>query len=686
MTNVGHAPRRLRSLSAAAAMLVVAAFTAAIPSGPASAFPTGWVTLEGHGYGHGHGMGQWGALGYALDRTGYQSILDHYYGGTTLGTLSAGQAATKVRVAITENDGNTVIVTSGSAFDVSVASLDVGAGRAVLMSPAGGGRWDLRVGPSCAGPWPATPTRSGVSDPTANPDQDPGLGDPSTSSKALQLCQGGGNLTVRGSIEALYNSLGEERTVNIVPLEQYVSGVVPNESPAGWGTVGQPGPQGRPWGFQELEAQAVAARSYVMSGLGTWGGYADICDLECQTYRGNANESALTDLAVSDTAGQVMKFPGGAVAATEYSASTGGYTAPGAFPAVPDAGDSVCVPGACNPDHTWTVSIPVSTIEATWPTLGTLESVDITGRNGDGDWGGRVTAMTLVGSERNVSLSGDDFAGALGLRSDWFTTNPTTVGSGSTSGTSVGGPVVGMAASPSGAGYRLAGANGGVAVFGDARFLGSAASADLAQPVVGMADTPDGKGYWLDASDGGIFSYGDAKFYGSTGNLTLNKPMVGMASTRDGKGYWLVASDGGIFAFGDAGFYGSTGAMTLNEPVVGMASTPDGKGYWLVASDGGIFAFGDAGFYGSTGAMTLNKPVVGMASTPDGKGYWLVASDGGIFAFGDAGFYGSTGDITLNEPVVGMASAPDGKGYWLVASDGGVFCFGDAKFYGSAAG
>ena len=44
--------------------------------------------------------------------------------------------------------------------------------------------------------------------------------------------------------------------------------------------------------------------------------------------------------------------------------------------------------------------MPVSTIDATWPQLGTLESISITGRNGDGEWGGRVTAMTLIGTDR----------------------------------------------------------------------------------------------------------------------------------------------------------------------------------------------------------------------------------------------------------------------------------------------
>jgi len=48
--------------------------------------------------------------------------------------------------------------------------------------------------------------------------------------------------------------------------------------------------------------------------------------------------------------------------------------------------------------------------------------------------------------------------------------------------------------------------------------------------VVGMAATPSGNGYWLVAADGGIFSYGDAAFDGSAGGLALNKPILGMAA------------------------------------------------------------------------------------------------------------------------------------------------------------
>jgi len=234
-----------------------------------------------------------------------------------------------------------------------------------------------------------------------------------------------------------------------------------------------------------------------------------------------------------------------------------------------------------------------------------------------------------------------------------------------------------------GDGYRFVASDGGVFDFGDAGFHGSTGGTHLNAPVVGMADTPSTNGYWLVASDGGIFNYGDAGFFGSMGARHLNKPVVGMAAAPGGGGYWLVASDGGIFSFGNAPFFGSTGSIHLNEPIVGMAATPDGRGYWLVASDGGIFAYGDAQFYGSTGSLRLNSPVVGMAAGPGGTGYWLVAADGGIFSYGSVQFYGSAGSLHLNQPVVGMATGPKSGGYWLVAADGGVFSYGNALFYGS---
>ncbi|MGO9854462.1 MAG: hypothetical protein ACLPYY_05425, partial [Acidimicrobiales bacterium] len=93
--------------------------------------------------------------------------------------------------------------------------------------------------------------------------------------------------------------------------------------------------------------------------------------------------------------------------------------------------------------------------------------------------------------------------------------------------------------------------------FGNAGSFGPSGGLQLNAPPVGMASTPSGNGYWIAAADGGVFNYGNAGFFGSAGAIALNKPIVGIAATHDGAGYWLVASDGGIFSYGDAGFFGS---------------------------------------------------------------------------------------------------------------------------------
>src|SRR5664280_735959 len=161
-------PKRAGLWRGARAALLSSALLAGATGGvvalspPAAAYSSPKVSLVGHGYGHGHGMGQWGALGYALAQTSYQSIVGHYYGGTTLSDLSTAQEATKVRVALTENNGNSVIVTSGSAFTVTGTSITVPAGGAVYMNPNGSGQWTVQTGPNCGGPWtgPTTVHRS----------------------------------------------------------------------------------------------------------------------------------------------------------------------------------------------------------------------------------------------------------------------------------------------------------------------------------------------------------------------------------------------------------------------------------------------------------------------------------------------------------------------------------------------
>jgi SpoIID/LytB domain protein len=648
---------------------------ATIGSTPVGAYASPNVILYGHGYGHGIGMGQWGSLGYALGADGgagnytYQQILSHYYGGTTLDTLGTAPAPAAahggaVLVAMTEQNGLDLIATStagtgGAAGQVTVPDSTAGATAPAVRFSLVGSTYDVYSGAGCGGPW--TLVASGATSPTTAP----------ANGGSLNLCELPTSVQVHGTLTAVANSAGQARTVNTLPLEQYVADVAPSESPSGWSQLGGAGPQGQDWGFQQSEAQTVAARSYVEADPMGYGGYADTCDQTCQTYPGMKNESAESLLAAQDTAGQVMVTNGtSTVATTEYSASSGGYSTGDQFPAVVDAGDAICISASvCNPNHDWTATLPVSTIDAAYPGIGTLSSFNVTQRNGDGDYGGRVESLTLTGTSGSTTVTGDAFAAALGLKSDWFT----------------------LGGQPSGGvgGYWLAAANGAVFSFGNATFYGSMGGTPLNQPVVGMAATPDSAGYWLVASDGGIFSFGDATFYGSTGAMVLNKPVVGLASTPDGKGYWLVASDGGIFSYGDATFYGSTGAIKLNQPIVGMVPTHDGKGYWLVSSDGGIFAYGDATFYGSLGAHPPTSPVVAMEPAAGATGYWMLEANGTVTPFGSAPTLAASG----SSPGIGAATSPmtalipdvTGQGYVMVDQGGQAFSFGDAPYFGDVA-
>jgi SpoIID/LytB domain protein len=586
--------------------------------------------------------------------------------------------ATDVRIDMTENDGLDVIV-AASGGAVAAPGVGTGGATAVLFHQTAVGEWEVETGGGCGGPWSSSPVATNQSDPVASP----------VGGGLLTLCVASYSPTVHGTLTAVDNSDGLARTVNTLPLEQYVADTVPGESPSSWATLGGAGPQGMDWGFQELEAQAIAVRSYVLADLGGYGGYADTCDLTCQTYRGTEYQSPASIAAADDTAGQVMLMPDGQIATTEYSSSTGGYTSSAnqesPFTAVPDDGDAVCVTSTdcLNPNHNWMTTVSYADVQNAWPQIGTFEGLPAStsdpGHPYDFPYG-RVDTISIQGSAQTITIPGTEFYVDLGLNSDLFSVNSTSGGELSITGQGWG---HGIGMGQYGAlGYAIgADHNDGNYTYQQIvdHYYGPATLGNLP----GGASSVDGSsggvgGYWINAADGGIFSFGNAQFYGSTGGMVLNQPVVGMASTHDANGYWEVASDGGVFSFGDAQFHGSTGSIHLNKPMVGMAVTPDGGGYWLVASDGGIFAYGNAQFYGSTGSIALNKPIIGMVPTHDGGGYWLIAADGGVFAFGDAGFFGSLGGAPPSTALVGVAPTPNGGGYWVLGANGSVYDFGDA--------
>ncbi|MCL1900054.1 MAG: hypothetical protein FWG11_06040, partial [Promicromonosporaceae bacterium] len=131
-----------------------------------------------------------------------------------------------------------------------------------------------------------------------------------------------------------------------------------------------------------------------------------------------AREDHRTNSAIDTTPGWVLRQPNGTVARTEFSASTGGWSAGGVFNAVVDAGDAI----VDNPNHSWTTTLTNRQIQDALG-VGPVTSIEVTRRNGLGADGGRVTEMVVRSGNSARTLTGQQFRMAVGstvLRSDWF--------------------------------------------------------------------------------------------------------------------------------------------------------------------------------------------------------------------------------------------------------------------------
>jgi stage II sporulation protein D len=123
----------------------------------------------------------------------------------------------------------------------------------------------------------------------------------------------------RGTVEVRPAGSTALTVVNVVGLEDYLRGVVPNEL----------SPQAFPK-LEALKAQAVAARTYALAHLGEYAakGY-DLCaTAACQVYRGQSSEQPLSDRAVAETKGILATFRGKPINAY-YTSTCGGHTEDG---------------------------------------------------------------------------------------------------------------------------------------------------------------------------------------------------------------------------------------------------------------------------------------------------------------------------------------------------------------------
>lgn len=382
-------------LTALAATVAATALTGAPAHAEAWNIPRdARITFVGHGYGHGHGMSQYGAEGAARRGLDHRQIMNFYYPGTSWGTATG-----PIRVLLKADTTPDVVVVNRK--NLVVRDL---ATRAATRLPANGAtRWRLtpngartNVAYLSGSRWRFWRTLTGEAEFGAN-------GAP------IALVTPSGTHRYRGTLRSAAATAGsaDRRTINVLSLENYLRGVVPFEMPALWSP-------------EAVQSQAVAARTYAAYERDRPVRHYDICDTtSCQVYGGYDGEHTAANAAIAATAGQVLTY-GGKAAFTQFSASSGGWMSAGSMPylvAKQDPYDD----WSGNPVHDWSAAFADERVERAFPAIGNLTRIEVTRRDGNGDWGGRVLSITFTGSSGRATVSGDDVRSRFGLRSNWFT-------------------------------------------------------------------------------------------------------------------------------------------------------------------------------------------------------------------------------------------------------------------------
>jgi stage II sporulation protein D len=377
----------LRAVFALLAVSAVVAFASA-PHAARSSSPGPYVApagsgvlflFSGHGWGHGVGMGQWGAQGYAQQGYTYDQILAAYYPGTTLGQTTA--ASIRVLLAdgkssLALSSGQPMTVEDGDGIDHTLASGTTTLTPSLQLAVDGG--------PSQALTPPLTFS-------------------PAAGAK-LKL---GRNYRGRMLIDVVNGKL---RAINVVPLDQYLYGVVPAEEPYSWLPAA-------------LQAQAVAARSYALASRKAAAPFDVYADGRSQMYLGVSAEKPTATQAVNETSGEVLLF-GSHVADTMFSSSTGGLTQ--------SAADAFGSPGKpylvsvkdpydnLSPYHSWgPVPVTAKMLGQSLRVTGRIVDVGLTRNSSKRVRTIKLTALAR-GSQSTTGAAGGFTASALGLRSTWF--------------------------------------------------------------------------------------------------------------------------------------------------------------------------------------------------------------------------------------------------------------------------
>jgi stage II sporulation protein D len=377
---------------------------------PSASAKQGGFKVYGSGNGHGIGLSQYGALGLA--RLGWPAgkIVTHYYTGARLDRRPPSDPT--IRVGLLQNVGTVQLSAVGGAFQLTlqngeaVDTVEPGARRTVEVTPDGGYRV-LR------------PDGGAVGDRTwGGPGNDllakPGPG-------RIRVAEWG-HEAGHGELRFVRAGAGKAHVLAVLDVEDYVYGV--SEVPASWPEAA-------------LQSQAIVARTYAHWRLAGAQRPACSCDVYASTadqlYAGFDKESGAGGdrwvAAARSTAGRVLTYDGGPIFAV-YSSSSGGHTEdiervwPGAqaqpyLRGVCDPEDDV----QDNPNAVWEASFdPSALTSGLRPFTGNIGTV-LRFENYQRGVSGRVTYVTVVGTQGAKTIEGWDVRTGLRLKDSRFFVN-----------------------------------------------------------------------------------------------------------------------------------------------------------------------------------------------------------------------------------------------------------------------
>ena len=242
-------------------------------------------------------------------------------------------------------------------------------------------------------------------------------GRPLAEGEPIQIGTGKLN-TYRGQVEFLRAAGSDMTIINVLPMEEYLYGVVPNEIESFSNA-------------EALKAQAVAARTYAYLNLTKTSksnahlnyGFNLCNDIHCQVYKGMGSENAFTNAAVDETKDMVITYEGSLIEAV-YSASSGGRTEDasnvwGGAPYLKSVEDKY--ESGKSPKYNWTLTFTADEISQKLKNynIGNVTGIEITKLSD----AGRPIEILVKGTLKpeGIKFTKDGCRTFLGLYSQWYT-------------------------------------------------------------------------------------------------------------------------------------------------------------------------------------------------------------------------------------------------------------------------